>query len=206
MKTFTDITGIILVGGKSRRMGRDKAFLEVGDRPLVAPVIELFRENFSRVVLVGDRPGRFSGFGLPVVPDTYPGSSLGGLHAGLAHARTNHIFVASCDMPFPCQPLLRYLCSLRAGSDVVVPKGAGGYEPLFAVYSRNCLGPMERHLESGRLNIRSIYPHVRVRDVGSAELERLDPAGTCFVNVNTPEDLANLGSAAGEEQRLTCGM
>lgn len=205
MKQLTDVSGVILVGGKSRRMGKDKAFLEVGDQPLIAPVVDLFRDNFLRVVLVGDRPELFAYFGLPVVSDIYPGSSLGGLHAGLAQAGTRYIFVASCDMPFPCQPLLRYLCSLRAGYDVVVPKGPSGYEPLFAVYSRDCLVTMERHLKNNRLSIRNLYPHVRVREVEASELERLDPAGSCFVNINTPEDLAHLGIISGAERRLSCG-
>ena len=73
-----DITGVILVGGKSSRMGQDKAFLEIAGRPLFERVLEVFRECFDRIVLVGDRVERFAGYGLPVLPDIYPGSALGG--------------------------------------------------------------------------------------------------------------------------------
>ena len=78
-----DITGVILVGGKSRRMGRDKAFLDVAGKSLFERVLEVFRESFDRIVLVGDREERFAAYGLPVLPDIYPGSSLGGLYTGL---------------------------------------------------------------------------------------------------------------------------
>ena len=75
-----DITGVILVGGKSRRMGRDKAFLEVAGKPLIERVLEVFRNSFTQVILVGNREERFAGYGLPVLPDIYPGSALGGLY------------------------------------------------------------------------------------------------------------------------------
>lgn len=200
MNILTDITGIILVGGKSRRMGRDKAFLPVDDRPLVAPVIDLFRASFSRVVLVGDRQERFADLGVPVVSDIYPGSALGGLYTGLAHAETRYTFVASCDLPFPQQGVLRYLCSLRSGFDVVLPTSTAGLEPLFALYSRTCLVPMRRNLEMGKFNIRGFFQDVRVKEVASRDLERIDPTGSCFVNINTPQEYGRILRCESESQ------
>src|SRR6266496_3487290 len=136
-----DITGVILVGGKSRRMGRDKAFLEVSGKPLFERVLTVFRESFDRIVLVGDREDRFTGYGLPVVPDIYPGSALGGLYTGLHHATTEYVFVAPCDLIFPDGELLRYLCSLKDGYDAVVAAPGHGFEPLFALYAKSCLEP-----------------------------------------------------------------
>ncbi len=188
-----DITGVILVGGKSRRMGRDKAFLEVAGKPLINRLLEVFRESFAQVVLVGNREERFAGYGLPVLPDIYPGSSLGGLYTGLHNAATEYVFVSSCDLPFPSSEVLRYLCSLRDGFDAVVPATARGYEPLFAVYSKTCLGPIRTLLESGDCCAYAYYSQVRVRYVAYEELGRFDRDGRAFLNVNTPEEFAKIG-------------
>lgn len=190
---FHDITGIILVGGKSRRMGRDKAFLEVAGKPIVERVLELFRESFARVLLVGDRAERFAGYDLAVLPDIYPGSSLGGLYTGLHGAETEYVFVSSCDLPFPSAEVLRYLCSRKDGFDVVVPRTANGYEPLFALYAKSCLGPIRAQLDSGDCCAYAYYPLVRVRYVASEELARFDRDGRAFLNVNTPEEYATIG-------------
>lgn len=191
--TNPDITGVILVGGKSRRMGRDKAFLGVDGKPIFEAVLELFRENFSRVMLVGDREERFAAYGLPVVPDIYPGSSLGGLYTGLHHAATEYVFVASCDLPFPNGEILSYLCSLKNGFDAVVPSTAYGYEPLFALYAKSCLEPIRALLDSGNYCAYAYYPQVRVRQVPYEEFAHLDRDKRAFLNVNTPEDYEKLG-------------
>lgn len=188
-----DITGVILVGGKSRRMGKDKAFLKVDGKPLFERVLDVFRESFAQVVLVGNREECFTGYGLPVLPDIYPGSSLGGLYTGLHNATTEYVFVSSCDLPFPNTDVLRYLCSLRNGYDAVVPTTANGYEPLFALYSKSCLGPIKRLLDSGDFCAYAYYPQVRVRYVAHEELARFDRDGKAFLNINTPEEFAKIG-------------
>jgi len=187
-----DITGVILVGGKSRRMGRDKAFLQIAGKPLFERVLEVFRESFDLLLLVGDRAERFARFGLPVLPDIYPGSALGGLYTGLRHAETQHIFVSSCDLPFPNRDILIFLCSLRDGFDAVVPNTTQGFEPLFAVYSKSCLGPMRSLLESGNMCVYDFYPQVRVRYLQGEELTHLDRDGRSFVNINSPEEFEKL--------------
>jgi molybdopterin-guanine dinucleotide biosynthesis protein A len=188
-----DITGVILVGGKSRRMGRDKAFLKVAGIPMFERVLEVFRENFSRIILTGDRRERFASYNLPIHEDIYPGSALGGLYTGLVRAETEHVFVCPCDVPFPSGRVIRYLCSLAAGYDAVVPTTAKGFEPLFAVYSRNCLKPMQDQLVSSNFCVYDFYPRVNVRYVREQELEPLDATGYAFINLNTPEEYENFG-------------
>ena len=188
-----DITGVILVGGKSRRMGRDKAFLDVAGKPLFERVLEVFRKSFDRIVLVGDREERFAAYSLPVLPDIYPGSSLGGLYTGLYHAATEHVFVSSCDLPFPNADILRHLCSLKDGFDAVVPSTKYSYEPLFALYAKSCLGPIRELLDSGDFCAYAWYPQVRVRYVPYEELAHLDRDGRAFMNVNTPDEFAGIG-------------
>jgi molybdopterin-guanine dinucleotide biosynthesis protein A len=188
-----DITGIILVGGKSRRMGRDKAFLEIAGKTLFERVLEVFRDNIDRVLLVGDRAERFAGFDLPMIEDIYPGSALGGLYTGLYHSTTDYIFVSSCDLPFPNDEVLRYLCSLRGGYDAVVTTTSSGYEPLFALYAKSCLGPMKALLDSGDFCAYAYFPKINVRYVPYEELAHMDREGNAFLNVNTPEDFAIIG-------------
>jgi molybdopterin-guanine dinucleotide biosynthesis protein A len=188
-----DITGVILVGGKSRRMGKDKAFLEFSGRPLFEMVLELHRKCFQRILLVGDHPERFSAYGLRVVNDIYPGSALGGLYTGLCHAQTEYIFISPCDLPFPNRRVLDHICSLRDGFDAVVPAIRHGFEPLFALYAKKCLEHMRNLLESGNLCIYDFYPQVRIRYVSSEDLAPLDPGGKSFWNINTPEEYSRLG-------------
>ncbi len=188
-----DITGVILIGGKSRRMGKDKAFLEVSGRPLIERVLEVYRESFQRIVLVGDRRERFAGYGLPVLEDIYPGSALGGLYTGLYHAKTEYVFISPCDLPFPNKGVLDHICSLRKGYDAVVPTTRRGFEPLFALYAIKCLEPMRRLLENGNFRVYDFYPQVSIRHVPSEELAPLDREGTSFLNINTPGEFARLG-------------
>ena len=189
----SDITGIILVGGKSRRMGTDKAFLKVGGVPIFERVLSVFRQCFTRIVLVGDRAERFRPYGLPVLADTYPGSSLGGLYTGLSQAETPYVFVSCCDLPYALAEIVRHLCSLRAGFDAVVVTTADGYEPLFALYGKGCLPAMKDLLDSGRCCAYAYYPRVNVRFVPYHEIAGLDPDGQAFLNVNTPEEFARTG-------------
>ncbi len=184
------ITGVILVGGKSRRMGTDKAFLEIAGVPLFERVLRAMSVNFASIMLIGDRHERFSGYGLPVIPDRYPGSALGGLYTGLLSADTDLIFVSSCDMPFPSAPLIRHICLLADGFDAVVPRTGNGFEPLFALYRKSCLEPMRRLLEQGNYRVYDFYPEVNVRLVDTEELSMVADCERSLRNINTPDEYA----------------
>ena len=185
---LTDITGVILVGGKSRRMGQDKAFLELDGKPLIERLLLVFQECFSRTVLVGGSVERFSAYGVPVLVDIYPGSSLGGLYSGLCNAEDQHIFVASCDMVRPNPFVIRQICSLKSDYDAVVPIRSHGFEPLCALYSKSCLSVMKNQLKNGNFRILDLYPQLRIRPVPYDELVTLDADSNAFLSVNTPEE------------------
>ncbi len=183
---FSDVTGVVLVGGKSRRMGADKALLTVRGRPLYRNALDALRDLSPRLLLVGGPVERFSEEDVPVVQDIYPGSSLGGLHAGLHHAQTPYIFALACDLPTPSLALIRHLLSLRSGNDVVVPRLKGLFEPLFAVYSKNCLPHIERQLAEGNCRIVEFFPKVRTLVV---DVDLFEGGEKSFLNLNTPNDL-----------------
>lgn len=171
-------------------MGTDKAFLKLDGKPLFERVLEAFREVFSRIILVGDNAQRFACYGLPIYPDIFTGSSLGGLYTGLVNAHTGSIFVAPCDLPFPSAPVIRHLLTLGQGHDAVVPRNGDQFEPLFAVYAASCIEPMRHFLEQGNLCIYDIFPLLNVHYVPVHELEQLPGGKNTFMNVNTPDEFA----------------
>jgi len=192
MPSNPDVTGILLVGGRSSRMGKDKAFLPFRGAPIFETVLNVLKVNMEKVLLVGDRPERFAAYGLTVLPDIYPGSALGGLYTGLHAADTPYIFASPCDLPFASPEVLAYMLALRSGYDAVVPMTGEHPEPLFALYSKNCLEPIRDLLETRNYRVYDFFPRVRVRRVVESELSSAADFGRIFRNVNTEEEYHRL--------------
>jgi molybdopterin-guanine dinucleotide biosynthesis protein A len=188
-KAYADTTGVILAGGRSRRMGQDKATLEVAGETLFARTLAILRRLFLRIIIAGDRPDLVQP-DLPCVADIYPGSALGGIHSGLSAATTDWIFVSPCDLAFPDAALARFILKHRDGYDVVVPRTPGGLEPVFALYHKRCLPAMETMLTQGDYRIYNLYDQVRVRYLDVEILP--DGWQRALLNLNTPEDLQRL--------------
>lgn len=187
---FSDITGVILVGGKSRRMGQDKAFLPVEGMPVIERIIQTLQGCFKQLLLVGDRPERFAQYHLPVVPDSCPGSSLGGLYTGLHTANTDRIFVISCDVPFPNPDLIQHICADIETYDAVIPATQGGLEPLFALYHKACLPAMQAALEAGNFRITALLQQLQIKTIAPEQLGQIDATGRSLLNINTPDEYA----------------
>ena len=183
------MTGVILAGGPSSRMGSNKALLPCRDGLFIETVHRQLATIFPELLLVTNTPEQYPLLPCPTVADQIPGiGPLAGIHAALCRSVHEHIFVVACDMPCLNAGLIRYLASLAAGHDVVIPWGEKGSEALHAVYGKGALPAIEAALAAGRRRIVSFFDQVRVRRVGSAELGRLDPAGSAFLNINTPEE------------------
>ena len=192
-----DSTGIILAGGKSTRMGVDKAFLKIRGRTLIEEVLSTFKDVFSETIIVADEIEKFAFLGERTIPDRVPFMGpLGGLITGLMTSGTFHNFVTACDMPFLHREMIEYMLERGLGYDAVVPEYKGRLEPLCAVYSKNCIRPIQGQLCQNNLKITDIFAHVRTRLITGREIERWDPAGTCFMNMNTAEDYERCQSAA----------
>jgi len=184
------VSSVILAGGQSRRMGVNKAFLEIGGRPIIERLIEKVSLVGQEVILVTNTPHEYAHLGCSVVPDVYPGKgSLGGIYSGLRAVRNPYALVVACDMPFLNVSLLRYMITLAPEYDVIVPRTRKGIEPLHALYSKACLPAMERLLQQDHLKVTSFYSQVRVRYVEQEEIEILDPQHLSFFNINSPYDL-----------------
>lgn len=183
------MTGLVLAGGASRRMGRDKAFLELEGRPLIRVVIDRVAGVCAEVLVVAGDAQRYAGQGAPVVEDRFRGVGvLAGLHAGLQAASHDLALAVACDMPFLNPDLLRAFAGWAEGFDVVILQGARGVEPLHAVYRRTCLPALEDAIRAGEHRIISFFSEVRVRYVTPEEVVPFDPELCSFRNVNTPEE------------------
>ncbi|MGC8779686.1 MAG: molybdenum cofactor guanylyltransferase [Anaerolineae bacterium] len=197
------ISILILAGGRSRRMGQDKVWMELEGTPLVARLVHRVLPLAGEVLFSANAGDRFEAFGatLPVptrvVRDRFPEMGpLAGLHAGLSAARHDLLLALAADLPFVNPALLRHLIGLAEGFDAVVPQttdpvtGRPQWEPLHALYRRTCLPAIEAHLAAGNRQVICFFDAVRVRAVGPAELCRFDPELLSFFNVNTPADWA----------------
>ncbi len=180
----------ILAGGQSKRMGRDKAFLEVGDRPVIERVIGQVQSLTDDLFISTNSPEKYAHLSLPLVPDIYPDkAALGGLYSVIRAARHPHVLVVACDMPFLKVALLQHLIDLAPSADVVIPLiNPPQPETLHAVYSKNCLPAIERCLLAGQLRMVGFFADVTVRYVERQEIAGFDPEFHSFVNMNTPED------------------
>jgi len=188
---------VILAGGKSSRMGQNKALMSLGGKRLVDRAVEVMRSVFDDLLMVTNTPDVYADLGMPMVPDVWPEKgSLGGVYSAIYHVATPYCLVVACDMPFLRAAVLRYLITQMADYDVVVPDVLGELQTLHAIYSKACLQPIEHRLETNRLRIVGFFPDVRVRTVTASELEPYDPELLAFQNLNTPEEFQ------AAEQRL----
>ena len=192
------VSGIVLAGGGSKRLGQDKALITLGERTLIEIVLERLGRVCKDLVLSTSDADKFAFLGVRMVKDVYPQRGvLAGLYSGLKSARYPHAVAVACDMPFLSPSLLRFMILHIAGHDVVVPRLSAGLEPLHAIYARTCLEPMRESLERGELRIVDFWDRVKVRYIEEQEIDILDPDKLSFFNINTPKDLARARELAG---------
>ncbi len=169
-------------------MGRDKAFLKIGNQSLIEIVVGQLIPLFPRVRIIANEQQKFAALNLPVQPDIRPDSGpLGGIHAALATAQQDTVFVAGCDFPFLNSMFIKGLAELLGSNDVVLPRSDRPVA-VCAFYSVRCLPAIEASLNRGAFKAVSFFKDVKVRWVEGEELTRLDPKGLALTNVNTPED------------------
>jgi molybdenum cofactor guanylyltransferase len=205
---ITDVTGVLLAGGKSRRMGEDKRFLSVGEETLYERSLAVLRSVFQTVfvVIAQDSPALRSD--VPVFRDLVPDcGSLGGLYTGLTQAVTPYVFTVACDMPFLNPATVQYFTEVKGDTDVVMAKLRNGLQPMHALYHQRCLTVMEDLMKARELKIQqlAVHPSLRVRLITPDELSAVDPEGRSFYNVNTPSDLETARSIHGKRKTVPPG-
>ncbi len=187
-------TGVLLAGGKGRRLNSDKPLLELTGRPLIEDMLEKLAALFPEIILVVDREdsplSAYAGEHVRVVPDLVPGKGpLGGIYTALEAACSKFIFVMACDMPFACLELARLMMDRAPGARAVVPRQGRLIEPLFAIYRRDILPIVAERVARGDLKIHELLDALDVVYL-EEEVQACDPTGLCFFNINTEKDLA----------------
>jgi len=192
-------------------MGRPKAGLELGGKPLVHHVLETASSICREIILVTGRITELLDFRHKIVRDLVPGQGpLGGLASGLFYARYPLALTLACDLPFLQASLLALLAreasNAPSGPLAVVPRTSSGWEPLVAVYSKDCLPIIQKLLADGRRKVEDLrIPAVRWREIPENDLRAVDPDLSSFINVNTPGDLERVRAVVKERSEGGCG-
>lgn len=183
------ITPLILVGGKSQRMGTNKSFVLLDGKPMLEVVLSIIRPLFShQPILVANSSNLYAHLNLPIVEDIYKEKGpLGGIHAALSYSSTPYIFVFGCDMPFLQPALIEYMVNKLEDEDILIPRDGKRIEPLHAIYSKNCLPAVEAQIRQGSFKIQSFFSQVRIKYLEKEDLAVFGQS--CFSNINNQEEL-----------------
>jgi molybdopterin-guanine dinucleotide biosynthesis protein A len=185
-------SGVILAGGQNKRFnGRNKAFINLGGQRVIDRILAVFRQCFSEIIIVADKPEKYAEFDALIVSDIFSvRCSLTGLHAGLYYASNPFAFFSACDTPFLKKELIDcVLTHIEPRYHAIMPETLEGLEPLCSAYSKEGLPIMERSISQGRLKIQNIFPANRLRKIPVARLRKADPGLVSFFNINSPLDL-----------------
>ncbi|HVG02775.1 MAG TPA: molybdenum cofactor guanylyltransferase [Nitrospira sp.] len=197
------ISGVLIAGGKSRRMGRDKRFLTVGGTSLFHRTLGLLAQIFPETIVVLAEPVELLEIrGSRVMYDIIPNAgSLGGLYTGLMAASHPRVFAVACDMPFLNPDVIRFMASFDTTADIVVAKLERGFQPLHALYSRSCIPFLKAMTAKRDFKIQNLYgtQHLRVAVVKPADIAMAEAGLKSFQNVNTLDDLARAEAGLAEE-------
>ena len=180
-----DTSAVILAGGASSRMGRDKSLLEIRGVPLIHRLIAQLQGRFREVLISSDDPAPYRSTGLNIIPDGQPGQGpLRGIAAALEAAQAETVFVLACDIPDIDHRFVRCLLAEARRADCAVPRRADGrWEPLFSAWRKSALPAIREVLAEGERKIDAVFPRVR-----AAAVDLVD--GAWLRNLNTPQDVA----------------
>ena len=186
---------LILAGGKSERMGRDKSMLLVDGRPMIEQICTQLRPHFERLLISANDPRKYAFLNIETVPDKIPGEgSLMGIASALGASEHDLNLVVACDIPHVDMAVVERLMLEAKGHDGAVPlSGAGHIEPLFAVYRKRMLGALNATLRAGKRKISDALDQCNIKYVALA-------GGESLRNLNTPEEYANFVAQRRENE------
>lgn len=190
------MTAIILAGGKARRMKEpcNKAFLIVDGERIIDRQINVLKKFFKDIIIVTNFKDKYNNYpnkwGICLIKDVLPERGpLGGIYSGLLASKDHYNFVIACDMPFINERLIRYIKENTDGYDIIIPKINKMANPLFGIYSRNCIPIIEEMLKRNRLKVSNIFPRARTHFISRREIEKFDKKLLSLLNINTRDDL-----------------
>lgn len=191
---YTDITGVILAGGKSSRMGLNKSFLKLGNQTIIERIVNLMKSIFTEVIIITNTPEEYKFLNLPIFEDIYKWKGpLAGIHSALNNTKSDKIFVISCDVPLMNKKMIEYIIEYKTNKPIVFCNAAGFHQPLIGIYSKKILNKIEEIFLKEELNDKSFHAFLK-----NVEAEIIDPSGLpfykdeLFFNVNRPEDFEEI--------------
>ena len=200
------VTGVILAGGKSRRMGQNKALIQLGSDTLIGHVIDRMRLVTDELLLITNTPAEYVHLGVSMYDDIIPDTgTLGGIYTGLTYASYDAVLCVGCDSPFLVPNLLTYLVSVLGEHDAVMPYTYKEIpadstdtqiilQTLCAAYAKRCLPIIELMLHKSELRVHALAEHAHVQRVPPEVWQVFDAEGVSFFNINTPEDFERANS------------
>ncbi len=188
------MTGAVLAGGASRRMGTNKAFITVDGSPIITGVLTVLQGLFDERLIIADDVKLYSGLGAATLPDAFKGAgSLGGIYTALLHASSETVFVCACDMPdINTEAVRRVITTPLDDALAVVPFISRRLHPMHALYSQECLTPIEEMIKAGNLRIMDLFKKIKIKRLTEADFKGLDIRGS-VANINTQEELRERG-------------
>lgn len=187
---YSDITGIILSGGKSSRMGENKSFLKIQNETIIERIVKLMKSIFDEVMIVTNSPDEYKFLGLPLYKDIYKNKGpLGGIHSGLTHSKSEKNFVISCDVPLMTEEMIEYIVEYKSDKTIKFCNAAGYHQPLAGVYSKSLIVEIEKLISGGDVPDKSFHHFLKM-----VEAETICPESLpfykheIFFNVNNPKD------------------
>ncbi|OCA82334.1 molybdenum cofactor guanylyltransferase [Bacillus sp. FJAT-27225] len=198
-------TAILLSGGKSSRMGTNKALLDIGGKPNIERIRDELAGIFDEIILVTNDPGQYEFLNVRTVADDFPGKGpLAGIHAGLKASSYDTGFVVACDMPFVSGDLAESLIRRLGNHDAIVPMIGGTHHPLFAVYKKSIIKEIQSCIEEGRLRIKDLLRNIDAVYIDKKELQTYSAISLekVFFNMNHPEEYEYARKAVKDKNRL----
>jgi molybdopterin-guanine dinucleotide biosynthesis protein A len=183
-----DITAGVLIGGKSRRFGRDKVIEPLGGVMLVERVVSVLKPLFSEIILIGHQRQKIAGY--KTVPDIIPGCGpLGGIYTALETSKNPYCFIFAADMPNLNTGLIRYMAGLKEKADIIIPKVPKGIEPLHAIYSNTAIPAIKDLLAKRKFKISNLVEQVNTEYIGYTSIKDFGDPSCIFSNINTVSDI-----------------
>ena len=189
------VTGIVLIGGRSKRFGKDKIFAPINGEPITKKVIDVIQGVFEEVILIGQQRDGLNTLEVKVIADIIPNCGpLGGIYTALKAAKNNYIFVFAADMPFLDIKFIKYMVSLAGKHDIIMPVWNKGIEPLHAIYNKGLIPIIASLLDRKLLKIAKLIDRedVSVLKVAEDQIRASGEPERMFLNINTPADLETI--------------
>ena len=196
---YSDVTGIILAGGKSTRMGSNKAFLKLGNKTVIEHIVELMKKIFSEVMIITNTPEEYNFLSLPIYKDIYEyNGPLAGIHSGLIHSKTKQNFIISCDIPLMTKEMIEYIVEYKSEKPIKFCEAAGYHQPLAGVYSKSVIAEVEKVIsDENAVTDKSFHHFLKKVDAEIIHPEnRPFYKDDIFFNVNSKSDYEHILKSA----------